>query len=208
VHNVLFDLIDELADDCEAEAVHVGMDEVFLIGEDDCPRCKGKNKGELFAQEVRTLHDHLLDTKRVMWMWGDRFLDGDATGIGKWEASANQTHTAIQLVPRDIMICDWHYDRPLPTTEYFAVLGFPVLACPWRKPDVALSQLETVRQIRAHATAPIANRMQGVLQTTWTGIGQFAAAYFEDTKQPTVIVSEAVSCFRSLFREMRAQDGR
>ena len=208
VHDVLFDLIDELADDCEAEAVHVGMDEVFLIGEDDCPRCKGKNKGELFAQEVRTLHDHLLDTKRVMWMWGDRFLDGDTTGIGKWEASVNQTHTAIQLVPRDIMICDWHYDRPLPTTEYFAVLGFPVLACPWRKPDVALSQLETVRQIRAHATAPIASRMQGVLQTTWTGIGQFAAAYFEEAKQPTTIVSETVSCFRALFREMRAQDGR
>ena len=61
---------------------------------------------------------------------------------------------------------------------------------------------------RAHATAPIAGRMQGVLQTTWTGIGQFAGAYFEEVKQPTASVSEAVSCFRTLFREIRAQDGK
>jgi hypothetical protein len=58
VHEVIFDLIDELAEACEADAFHVGMDEVFLLGEDDCPRCKGRNKAELFAREVRTLRDH------------------------------------------------------------------------------------------------------------------------------------------------------
>ena len=44
LHNVLFDLIDELANVCEADAVHVGMDEVFLLGEDDCPTAAAKTK--------------------------------------------------------------------------------------------------------------------------------------------------------------------
>ena len=142
-----------------------------------------------------------------MWMWGDRFLDGETTGIGKWEASANQTYPALHLVPKDIMICDWHYERSLPTIEHFAIEGFPVLACPWRRPDVALAQLATVRSVRMHATAPIAQRMQGVLQTTWTGIGPFAKIYFGE-KSDNLNAVESVSCFRALFRELRAADGR
>jgi len=211
VHDVVFDLIDELADAFEADAVHVGMDEVFLLGEDDCPRCKGKDKAELFAKEVTLLHDHLAKSNRAMWIWGDRFLDGETTGIGKWEASIIKTHPAIHMVPKDIVICDWHYDRPLPTTEHFAVEGFPVLACPWRKADVALQQLDAIRRTRSHATKAIAERMQGVLQTTWTGIGPFAAAYFGEAQpgaRDNRNAQEAADCFRALFRELRAMDGR
>jgi len=204
VHEVVFDLIDELAEVCEADAFHVGMDEVFLIGEDDCPRCKGKDKAELFAAETVILRDHLAKTNRTMWMWGDRLLDGETTGIGKWEASANQTFPALRLIPKDIMICDWHYERALPTAEYFAVEGFPVLACPWRRADVALGQLQSIRAVRAHATGAIAARMQGVLQTTWGGFGSFAKAYFGEPPA-NASVAESVSCFRALFRELRAQ---
>jgi hypothetical protein len=183
------------------------MDEVFLIGEDDCPRCKGHDKAELFAAEVVILRDHLAKTNRTMWMWGDRLLDGETTGIGKWEASLNHTSPAIRLVPKDIMICDWHYERAMPTAEHFAVEGFPVVACPWRRPDVAIAQLAAVRSVRTHATDAIAQRMQGVLQTTWTGIGAFARAYFGE--QPASgSALEAVICFRALFRELRAGDGR
>jgi hypothetical protein len=212
LHGVIFDLVDELADAFEADAVHVGMDEVFLLGEDDCPRCKGKDKAVLFADEVRALHDHLAASKRTMWMWGDRFLDGETTGIGKWEASIIRTHPAIHSVPKDIVICDWHYERALPTTEHFALEGFPVLACPWRKPEVALRQLESMRQVRAHATKAIADRMQGILQTTWSGMGPFAKAYFNEIQpadpRPSADLTESLTCFRTLFRELRAQDGR
>ena len=205
VHQVLFDLIDELADACEADAFHVGMDEVFLIGENDCPRCKGKDKAALFAQEVRTLHDHLAATHRTMWMWGDRFLDGQTTGLGQWEASMNHTYAAVQVVPRNIVICDWHYDQAVPTPEFFAVGGFPVLACPWRKPDVALAQLRAIRAVRAHATDAIATRMQGVLATTWCSLGQFVNAYFGQTPAD-LSAAEAVNTFRALFREIRSAE--
>jgi hypothetical protein len=203
IHKVLFDLIDELADACEADAFHVGMDEVFLLGEDDCPRCKGKDKAELFAQEVRALHDHLAASQRTMWMWGDRFLDGETTGLGKWEASVNHTYPAIHNVPKDIVICDWHYDQAVPTAEYFAMEGFQVLSCPWRKPDVALAQLQAIRAVRTHATEALAGRMQGVLATTWCDFGQFVNAYYG--KGPADLqATEAANTFRALFREIKA----
>ncbi len=202
VHDVLFDLMDELADVCGSDAFHVGMDEVFLLGEDACPRCKGKDKAELFAQEVRTLHDHLAKTNRTMWMWGDRFLNGDASGIGKWEASLNSTQAAIHTVPKDIMICDWHYESAAPTAALFAAEGFNVVSSPWRKSNVALAQLELIRSVRANANDAIAPRMQGVLQTTWVDAGAFIKAYYgEDTSNTEAL--EAANCFKALFAAIR-----
>ncbi|MEK7404662.1 MAG: family 20 glycosylhydrolase [Acidobacteriota bacterium] len=204
VHAVVFDLIDELAEVCEADAFHVGMDEVFLIGEDACPRCKGKNKADLFAGEVSRLRDHLAKSKRPLWLWGDRFLDGAVTGIGKWEASVMGTAAALRMVPTDIVICDWHYERAHPTAAWFATEGFQVVYSPWRKPEVALGQLELVRFVRKHASKPVATRMLGMLQTTWCGMGPFVKSYFGEpvaNKNAT----EAVNCFRELYKELRKE---
>jgi hypothetical protein len=203
VHEVLFDLIDELMDATGADAFHAGMDEVFLLGEEDCSRCRGKNKAELFAQEVKTIHDHLAARGKEMWMWGDRFLDGTATGIGKWEASENGTAPALGLIPRDVVINDWHYEQAHPTAAHFAVSGLRVVSSPWRQPAVALDQLQQIRDIRAHSTPEIAGRMLGVLQTTWIGFGPFVQAYFKETQQPRTEAVEAAQCFRELFRELR-----
>ena len=203
-HEIVFDLIDELTEATESNVFHAGMDEIFLLGEDDCQRCRGKNKAELFAGEVRAIHDHLAQNGRSLWIWGDRLLDGVTTGMGKWEASGNGTQDAIRSIPKDIVICDWHYERVLPSVTYFAMQGFPVLACPWRMPNVALGQLAMVRDTRAHATPEIADRMQGVLATTWTPFGPFAKAYFGE-RSGDQEVHEAVQTFRALFEELRSE---
>jgi len=202
VHEVVFDLIDELAEACEADAFHAGMDEVFLLGEDACPRCQGKSKADLFAREVRTLRDHLAESKRALWIWGDRFLDGETTGIGKWEASLNDTAGALRLAPNDVVICDWHYEAAHPTASHFALEGFPVVSAPWRRASVALRQLDQIRAVKLSASPNVAGRMLGMLQTTWCGFGRFAKGYFgQDTTDTRVM--EAVNCFRELFRELR-----
>jgi len=204
VHNVIFDLIDELAEAAEADAFHVGMDEVFLIGEDDCPRCKGKNKADLFASEVRALRDHLAQSNRTLWIWGDRFLDGETTGIGEWEASKNGTAPAIHSVPKDIVICDWHYNTAHATAPYFALEGFNVVSSPWRRSSVALRQLDLIRSVRLNSAPAVAARLQGMLQTTWCGFGAFARAYFGEEIR-SVEAMEAVTTFRELYRELRKQ---
>ena len=203
VHKIVFDLMDELADVCQADAVHVGMDEVFILADVDCPRCKSRNRAELFAQEVRTLHDHLLAKQREMWMWGDRFLDGNVTGLGEWEASQNGTAWAINMVPRDIVICDWHYDSVPATAAYFAVEGFRVLYAPWRRTEVALGELDLIRSARTHADETIAPRMLGVLQTTWGSPSDFIKAYDRDASAPKES-AEAAYTFKALFNTIRA----
>jgi hypothetical protein len=203
LHKIVFALMDELADACEAEAVHCGMDEVFLIGDPKCPRCGGKDKAELLAGEVTKLHEHLAEKKRAMWMWGDRFLDGKATKLGKWEASENGTHPAIELVPKDIVICDWHYDRAPETPRHFVGKGFNVLSCPWRKQDVALGELQIQRSL---AAGPGPGKGAGMLQTTWVPFVKFAKAYDGDTS--SVEASEAARCFKALFAELRKTEAK
>ena len=88
-----------------------------------------------------------------MWMWGDRFLNGEVSGIGQWEASIINTQAAIHAVPKDIVISDWHYDQAVPTAALFATEGFNVVSSPWRKSSVALAQLELIRSVRANASA-------------------------------------------------------
>lgn len=202
VHEVVFDLVDELAETCQADAFHAGMDEVFLIGEDDCPRCRGRDKAELFAGEVRAIRDHLAKSGRRLWIWGDRLLDGQTTGLGRWEASLNGTHRAIEMIPKDVVICDWHYDAAAPTAAYFATAGFDVVSAPWRKAEVALAQLELARWLRRNAPEPVARRMLGVLQTTWVGFGQFLRAYTGEG-EANARAHQASACFRALFAELR-----
>jgi hypothetical protein len=204
LHAVLFDLIDELMEVTAADAFHIGMDEVFLLGEDDCPRCKGRNKAELFAQEVKVLRDHVAAKGGTTWIWGDRFLDGDLTGMGKWEAATNGTADAIRLVPKDIIISDWHYERALPSATFFAMNGFRVVTCPWRKPGVALEQYQMMRQARAHSTEAIASRMLGMMQTVWSSFGALARAYFGEPNPPGATANVLLT-FRELFAEMRAE---
>jgi len=206
VHPVLFDLIDELVEVCEAKDFHVGMDEVFLLADPDCPRCKGKDPAALFAGEVRTLHAHLRERGCRMWMWGDRFLDGKATGIGQWEASTNGTAPAVDQVPKDMVICDWHYDRAPETPRFFAEKGFEVIACPWRKADVALAQLAHVRALRAGADKAVGARALGMVETTWCGFAPFLKAYTAEaagTAPAQDQASEAARCFRALAKAMR-----
>src|SRR5205085_11379595 len=85
VNKVVFALMDELIDAFDADAFHVGMDEVFILGQ--CPRCKGKENADLFAKAVNDLHAHLVGKRKLqMLMWGDRLLEGKTTGYGGWEA--------------------------------------------------------------------------------------------------------------------------
>lgn len=179
VHAVVFALVDEITAAFEADAFHAGLDEVFYIGDENCPRCKGRDKAELFAGEVSKIRDHLASTGKELWIWGDRLLDAETTGLGIWEASDSGTHRAIDLIPKDVTICDWHYERAEPTPVYFAVKGFPVVASSYNKPEVAKRQLQQALDFRAQANPPLAARHRGILHTYWSSSRKFMDLYEE-----------------------------
>jgi hypothetical protein len=198
LHQVVFALIDELMDAFDATSFHAGMDEVFYIGDERCPRCQGRDKAELFAGEVRAIYRHLLRRGHRLWIWGDRLLDGKTTGIGMWEASMNDTHRAIDLIPKEVVICDWHYNRAELTPAYFALKGFQTVACPWNKPEVALEQLALYQHAQKNANAAQAYRHRGLMQTIWSPAEAFLDAFY-GRKPFAGRYQGQVECFLALF---------
>jgi hypothetical protein len=178
LHKIIFDIIDEICDVFECKAFHAGMDEVFILGDDKCPRCSGKSKADLFAGEVKTIHDHLAQNGRKLWIWGDRLIDGRLTGVGMWEGSFNDTYTAIDNIPKDVIICDWHYDSAEKTAITFANKGFKVVTCPWRKPDVAQTQVSDLLQLRKTSKAKIKRNYLGIIETVWSPVSSFFNGYY------------------------------
>lgn len=162
---IIFQLYDELIDAFEADALHVGMDEVFLIASNHCPRCQGKNPADLFAKAVNDLFDHIVRKRGLgMLMWGDRLIDGAATGYGEWEASLNNTYPAVDLIPKDIIICDWHYEKrkSYPSIPMFLDKGFRVLPTSFRK-------VGAVKALIDDSITFSSERMLGHLCTIWRG---------------------------------------
>ncbi len=202
VHSVLFDVIDEICNVFKTDVFHAGMDEIFDIGNDKCPRCAGKDKAELFAGEVRLIHDHLADRGRSMWIWGDRLLDGKTTGIGRWEASYNNTWRAIDMIPRDIVICDWHYERPDPSAAYFAMKGLSVITCPWRNPRSAVNQVEDMVRFRQNSTKEMSERFLGVMQTVWSNTETFLDGFYGRTIDENAGENTPWNCFRKMYERI------
>ena len=103
-------------------------------------------------------------------MWADRLLDGKATGYGLWEASMNGTNAAIDMIPKDIIMCDWHYERkyPLqptrrstfPSVEIFVDKGFRVLPTSFR-------DVKVVRSFIDQSLAVPSDKVLGHLCTLW-----------------------------------------
>lgn len=166
VYKAVDALFDELIDAFHADAVHVGMDEVFILGQ--CPRCKGTDNATLFSTAVLQLHDHLVGKRKVqMFMWGDRLLDMAKVGYGEWEASANGTAPAIDRIPKDIVICDWHYEdqADFPSIPYFEAKGLQVWPSGWNRTT-------NVRNFTACAFRNPGPDLYGYLATTWSSADQ------------------------------------
>jgi len=168
VNKIIFRLFEEFINAFQTKAFHVGMDEVFLIADDGCSRCRGREPGEIFAESVNAYYNFLVKKCGVeMLIWGDRLLDASVMDYGLWEASKNGTHTAINRIPRDIIICDWHYEQrtEYPSVQFFQEKGFRVWPAGWRDPD-ASQALYHSSQMPGKRT----EKMLGFLCTTWGAV--------------------------------------
>jgi hypothetical protein len=166
VNRVVFALLDDLLRAFEADAMHVGLDEVFLIGSEHCARCRGKDPAKLFARAVGDLHRHLVRQRKVeLLLWADRLLDDRTMGYGEWESARNGTHRAVDRIPKDIILCDWHYEKRAgyPSVAFFADKGFRVWPGGWKN-------VEATEALVAAAKAKGGPRVLGHLCTTWGAV--------------------------------------
>jgi hypothetical protein len=164
VYEIVYALVDEIVDAFDADALHVGMDEVFLIGHDASRSTKGKDPAEVFAKAVNDMHAHLVKKRGLqMLMWGDRLIDASRHDYGEWESSKNHTWPAIYMIPRDIVIADWHYEprEAYPSVPWFLEKGFRVLPTSWK-------DVEASRRLVEYAKALKHPGLLGHLFTSWS----------------------------------------
>ncbi len=170
VYEIVYALIDEIVDAFDADALHVGMDEVFLIGNDAAPSTKGKDPAEVFAKAVNDLYAHVVRKRRLqMIMWGDRLIDAERYDYGEWEASKNNTWPAIYMIPKDIIIADWHYEPrdSYPSLPLFLDKGFRVL-------PTSFKDVEASRRLIEYGQGLNHPRLLGHLFTSWTKLEKLA----------------------------------
>jgi len=72
-YKILFEIMDEYIDVLRPRRVHIGHDE-WRAGP-FCSRCRGKDPGGLYAQDVLKIHRHLKEKGVETWMWGDHYVD-------------------------------------------------------------------------------------------------------------------------------------
>jgi hypothetical protein len=163
VWRVVFKLMDEIIDAFQADALHVGMDEVFLLGTEQSPSTKDKDPAALFAKAVNEIHAHLVRQRGVeMLMWGDRLIDGKKYDLGEWEAATNGTAAAIDLIPKDIIVCPWHYEvrENYSSIPMLLEKGFRILPAGWKDLDATKALIQFSR---LHAGP----KLLGYMFTTW-----------------------------------------
>ena len=165
VSKIVFALIDELIDAFDAKAFHVGMDEVFLLSNEHATSTKDVDPADIFAGVVNDLHSHLVSRRNVvMLMWADRLIDGDEFNMGEWEASKVGTAAAIDRIPKDIVLCPWHYE-PRAAYESLPMMmqkGFHILPASWKNVEASNALIRYAQEHQQNG------RLVGHIFTTWS----------------------------------------
>ena len=119
------------------------------------------------------------------------------TGYQEYESSANGTDGAIDAVPKDILVCDWHYEKTptvYPSVDIYHKKGFEMLISPWR---VRHNTDQFINYAIEHDKGHIA----GILLTTWCGSGDLARHMLYGESGKWLHTEEIARMVRHIFEE-------
>src|SRR5512133_1807091 len=106
------------------------------------------------------------------------------------------------MIPKDVVICDWHYERPDQTPVYFAMKGFRVITCTGGKPEAAVVQTEDMARFRKYATKEMNPRYYGMMQTVWSFTDQFIDSFYGKKPSGGERRSNSSDAFKAMFTRM------
>ena len=138
---------------------HLGCDEA---DSPSCAACCAVDYGKLLADHVLAVADYVRRLGARPMIWHDMLVkEGDPRWKGFYAHGTDATVSLLDVLPKDVIICDWWYDDPpkdgkYPTLEHFREKGFTTLTCPW----------DNVAGIRSQCDYARRNGL-GVIGTTW-----------------------------------------
>lgn len=205
VYEIVLPIIDELIELLHPRAIHIGHDEV--VGWDEKHFATGLLKrGEqilppdLFLDDVNRLHSYLKKKNIETWMWGDMLIAPDEFPTMRGRADINGSSPGYgqalrRKIPKDIVICDWHYRGELteyPTLATFKTEGYRVLGATWREKETTVN----FSLYAAHHGA------SGMIASTWIilGAGSKVVNNWEDIEQ---LIRESGEAFSKDFPDAK-----
>ena len=122
---------------------------------------------QLFADDVRKLRDYWARRGATVILWGDMLLDPAKLpgGHGSFNGGPPlQIGDALPLLPKDIIIADWHYGDDFTDFQSLAMFkanGLRTIATPWTLPGNIWNFTRAARR----------GGSLGVIGSTWCGVG-------------------------------------
>lgn len=117
-YKVTLGVLDEVIDVFKpARFVHMGHDEIYSVGK--CSKCSQIPRGDIFAEEVTRLNDHIKEKNLTMVIWSDMLHPQRVHG----------TPTAINKVPKDVLMMDfvWYFHLDQDIEDNLLSHGFQVV---------------------------------------------------------------------------------
>jgi len=117
-YTVTFNILDEVLDVFKPKRfVHMGHDEIYNVGQ--CSKCSQIPRGDIFAEEVTRLHDHIKEKNLNMIIWSDMLHS----------QRVHATPTAINKIPKDILMMDfvWYFHLDDDLEDNLISHGFQVI---------------------------------------------------------------------------------
>jgi hypothetical protein len=119
IYKIYFDVLDEYIDVIHPSIIHVGHDE-WRMEKDICELCRGKDYGQLYADDLTKIHDYLNKKGIKTAIWGDHLLESVTEKDHQtWKSSAGyqykipgalRSEQVLKLIPKDIIVFNWFWD--------------------------------------------------------------------------------------------------
>jgi len=160
VFDIFYDVYEEMSELFIPKYFHIGHDEIDAIGK--CNKCKQVPNYRIFADNINRICEFLLAKNIRSMVWSDMLLPDGFEFKDACNADKYNTAKSIDLLRRDVVICDWSYggSKEYPSIDFFQQKGFDVLGSPWYK-------LENISCFSRYAKS---RNVLGMLGTTWTGV--------------------------------------
>lgn len=142
VYNIVFAMLKEIIELFEPDSLHIGHDEAissynFYTRKSifKCPICREKEGYNIFANDIINIYSYLKSYNIKTMMWADMLIDPSRfkgkcfDRFGCYGGIPDKLGQAIDLLPKDIVMCDWHYEvaKEYPSINYLQTRGFNVL---------------------------------------------------------------------------------
>lgn len=135
-YELLFDIIDEVIDVFRPKTINMGHDEYYSIGL--CDKCKNRVADDIFADDIKIIHDYLSSKGVLMMIWSEKLLNAIGKKGQTWGGArvifkdrngdfCNEippTYMAVDKISRDIICMHWYWGIRVGFDQEFISRGF------------------------------------------------------------------------------------